>query len=166
MGACGNSTSTTGTGGTSSTSGTGGAASSTTASSATTGTGGTTVASTGATTGTGGGPACSGAKPVALTVLNVDAWCTVTVAGGTASAADSQTVCVADGPVTLDATANTGFELGKWFGTTGDTGTGDTGTVTSGKSEATVTASGTAKCVSVCCPFVGGTGCPTTNSCP
>jgi hypothetical protein len=166
MAACGNSTSSTGKGGTSS--GTGGAASSTTASGMTAGTGGaTTSTTTTATTGTGGAPACSGATPVSLTVMNVSAWCMVSVAGGTPSGADSQTVCVAAGPVTLDATAEAGFELGKWFGTTGDTGTGDPGTVTGAKSEATVTASAPSKCVAVCCPFSpGGNGCPTTNSCP
>jgi hypothetical protein len=164
MAACGNSTSSTGAGGT--TSGTGGAASSTTASGMTAGTGGTTVASTSASAGTGGGNGCGGATPVALTVLNVDSWCTVSIAGGAPSSLGSQTVCVADGSVTLDATANTGFKLGNWFGTTGDTGTGDPGSVTGTKSEATAAVTGTTACVSVCCPFTNGTGCPTTNSCP
>lgn len=173
MGACGNGGSTTGTGGTGGTGtsshGSGGKA--TTATGMTASSGGTTASagsttSASSTTGTGGSAGCSGAQPVALTVLNFDAWCTVSVAGGTPSGAGSQTVCVADGSVALEATANTGFKLGKWFGTSGDTGTGDPGTVTGTKSDAKVTVSGTVKCVSVCCPFADGTGCPTTKQCP
>ncbi len=103
---------------------------------------------------------------MALTVLNYDAWCTVTVMGHAASGAGSQTVCVADGTVDVSDTADSGFQLGDWHGTTGDTGNGDPGTVASGVSSTTVTTSGTSKCISVCCPFTGGTGCPTTNQCP
>jgi hypothetical protein len=171
IGACGSSS---GTGGTQTTSdtGTGGHVSTTTtASGGATGTGGTTATggatAAGGATGTGGSVAtCSGATPVALTVLNFDAWCTVSVAGGTGSALASQTVCVADGSVALEATANAGFQLGDWYGTTGDSGSGDPGTVTGTKSDTTVSVSGTSACVSVCCPFTGGTGCPGTDACP
>jgi hypothetical protein len=126
----------------------------------TTGTGGST------TSGTGGGATCSGSTPVALTVKNYLAWCSVSVDGGTASAAAEQTVCVADGSATLDATALPGFVLGDWHGTSGDTGSGDPGTVSGGQSTAMVTVSGSSACVWVCCPFTNGTGCTTTNQCP
>jgi hypothetical protein len=156
--ACGSST-----GGGGGSGGTGGTSSATTYSSTT-----STTSTTGSTTttGTGGGPACSGSTPVALTVKNYLAWCSVTVDGGTASAAAEQTVCVADGSVTLDATALSGFELGDWHGTAGDTGSGDPGTVSGGQSQAKVIVSGSSACVWVCCPFTDGTGCPTTNQCP
>lgn len=108
---------------------------------------------------------CSG---VLLTVINALDWCDVTVNGGTASGAGSQTVCVpANTDINLVATAHVGFELGDWHHTDGDTGTGDPGTVSGAMSTATfmTSASGTA-CVWVCCPFTGGAGCPTTNQCP
>jgi hypothetical protein len=102
-----------------------------------------------------------------LTVKNVDVWCTVTVAGGTPSAAAEQTVCVAPGTVNLAATANTGFVLGDWHHTTGDTGSGDPGTVTNGVSAATVRVGSSNACVWICCPGVGGVpACPTTDACP
>jgi hypothetical protein len=165
LAACGSSSSgnTGGAGGTSSstTSSTTSTTSSTTASttsSTTSGTGGS------ATTGTGGsGPACSG---VELTVLNYLSWCSVSVAGGATSAAGSQTVCVPDGAVTLSATALSGFQLGDWYGVTGDTGSGTPGTVSNGTSTAMVTASGTTQCVSICCPNTGTTDCPGSNQCP
>ena len=46
---------------------------------------------------------CSGATPVALTVMNYLSWCSVTVGSGMPSSAASQTVCVADGSVNLEA---------------------------------------------------------------
>jgi len=109
---------------------------------------------------------------VALTVLNYLDWCSVSVNGGSGSTAASQTVCVADGTVDLTAKpASAAFQIpSDWYGTSGDTGSGDPGTDTGGAegtSAATVTATGTKMCVSVCCPFVGGTGCPATgNQCP
>jgi hypothetical protein len=99
-------------------------------------------------------------------VLNYLSWCSVSVGGVVASTADTQTVCVAAGDVTLDATATTGFKLGLWHHTNGDTGSGDPGTVTSGDSKATVTVPTTKNCVWVCCPFTNGTGCPATDQCP
>jgi hypothetical protein len=111
---------------------------------------------------------CSGATPVALTVKNYLSWCSVSVAGHAASSAGAQTVCVAAGTIALSATALAGFELGPapWHHTDGDSGAGDAGTVTSGTSAASVTASGASTCAWICCPFVGGTGCPTTDQCP
>jgi len=106
---------------------------------------------------------------VLLTILDDSAWCDITVNGGTAFPGAAETVCVpANSNVTLVETAHSGFILGKWFGTTGDTGTGETGTVSGTMSTAhiMVGAAGTTSCVSTCCPFPAGTGCPTTDSCP
>jgi hypothetical protein len=118
-------------------------------------------------------PSCSGATPVALTVMNYLSWCSVSVAGQAATSNSSQTTCVAAGPVSVTATALSGFELGPapWHDTEGDSGAGDPGTVTgsgqSAMSMATVNTSGTSSCAWVCCPFSpGGNGCPTTNLCP
>lgn len=122
-----------------------------------------------------GGPdgGCSGATPVSLTVKNFLMWCSVSVAGGAASSAPVQTMCVAAGTVNLSASANASFELGAapWHGTSGDHGSGDPGTVTgsgqSAQSATTVSVSGTSACVAVCCPGVNGTAaCPTANQCP
>ena len=118
------------------------------------------------------GNGCGGYTPVALTVKNALVWCTVSVAGGTPSAAAEQTVCVGEGPtVTLQATANPGFVLGDWHGTTGDTGAGDPGTITgsgtSAETTATVDATGHSVCVWICCPGASGyEPCPTANQCP
>jgi hypothetical protein len=132
---------------------------------ATSGCGSSTSSGTGATGGN-----CSGATPVSLSVKNYEAWCSVSVAGGTASSAAEQTVCVASGSVALTATALASFQLGDWHGTSGDTGNGDPGTVTgsgpSAQSAATVMTSGSSACVWVCCPFTGGAGCPPGNQCP
>jgi hypothetical protein len=102
--------------------------------------------------------------------MNYLAWCSVSVASETASSAAVQTVCVPDGPVTLTATATGGFQLGDWHGTADDTGAGDPGAVTgsgqSAESTATVTVTGGAGCVWVCCPFVGGSGCDVPDQCP
>jgi hypothetical protein len=125
--------------------------------------------------GSSGGDAggCTGATPVSLTVDNFRMWCSVSVAGGAASSAPTQTMCVAAGTVNLSATANATFVLGPtpWHGTTGDTGLGDPGMVTGSgqttQSATTVTVSGASACVSVCCPGATGTpACPTTNQCP
>jgi hypothetical protein len=119
----------------------------------------------------GAGSGSSGAC-VDLTVLNYLAWCSVSIAGDKASAAKSQTVCVAEGTVDLVATpASAQFEIGPapWHDTAGDTGSGDPGTMSgSGTSETdktTVDVTGSSKCVWVCCPFTNGTGCPTTDQC-
>jgi hypothetical protein len=117
---------------------------------------------------------CSGATPVALTVKNYLSWCSVTVAGGAATAAASQTVCVAAGNVNVSAVALTGFELGPtpWHDTVGDhDGSGDPGTVTgtgqAASSTAMADATGASACVWACCPFANGTGCTNlTNQCP
>jgi hypothetical protein len=118
----------------------------------------------------GGATACGVYTPVQLTVMNYLSWCSVSVNGGTPSTAPVTTTCVGTGTTTLDATALSGFVLGDWFGTSGDTGSGDPGTVTgtgaSAQSQATVSASGDSACVSVCCPGVNGSApCPTTNQC-
>src|SRR5580704_2591954 len=121
----------------------------------------------GSSSGSSEGGGCSGATPIALTVNNYLSWCSVSVAGGAASSAASQTVCVASGSVDLTATALSGFVLGPdpWHGTSGDTGSGDPGTLSGMMSTAKVNASGTAACAWVCCPFTNGTGCPTMDQC-
>jgi hypothetical protein len=108
-----------------------------------------------------------------LTVKNFDMWCTLTVNGGSPMTVPTETVNVLPGSISLVATPASGtFEIGPapWHDTAGDTGSGDPGTqVGTGATETsttTVTVGATAKCVSVCCPFVGNTGCPTTNQCP
>ena len=104
---------------------------------------------------------------VALTVLNFLSWCSVSVAGGAASSAAEQSVCVPAGAVSLSATPLTGFRLGAepWHRTSGDQGSGEQGTVVGQTSTATVTV-GAATCVWVCCEFAAGGGCPATNQCP
>jgi len=101
-----------------------------------------------------------------LKVKNYLSWCTVTVNGGTPSAGAQQLVNVDPGTIDLSATANTGFKLGLWHHTDGDSGSGDPGTVVTGTSSTTVTVGATATCVWVCCPFTDGTGCPTADQCP
>src|SRR5262245_44487903 len=102
----------TGSGGQSSSNGTGGASSPTTSTTGSTGGTGGAGGTGGSTTGTGGS-GCTGATPVALTVKNYLAWCSVSVDGNTASAADEQTVCVASGKkVALTATPVGTFILG------------------------------------------------------
>jgi len=111
----------------------------------------------------------AGCDGVLLTVLNILSWCDVTVNGGTAFGGSSETVCVpANTNIDLVHTAHGGFILGKWFGTSGDTGAGEDGTVSGMMSTAQLMtgAAGTTACVSVCCPFPDGSGCPTTDSCP
>jgi hypothetical protein len=105
--------------------------------------------------------------PPELTVMNYATWCSVTVNGGAASIAPSQTMVIsADATITLTATRkNSTFEVSgnMWHHTDGDAGGGETGVVvggTTGTSTAMVTVTaGTSKCVWVCCPFAGGTGC-------
>ena len=103
----------------------------------------------------------------ALTVKNYLSWCSVSVNGGTTSTMGMQTINVLPGTIPLTATAaSSTFQIGTnmWHHTTGDTAnTGETGTVSgsgvSAQSAATATVGSAAKCVWVCCPFVGGTGC-------
>jgi hypothetical protein len=120
----------------------------------------------------GGTVTCSGAAPVALTVKNYLDWCSVAVGGGPPSST-SQTVCVADGAVSLTATALVGFQLGTapWHDVDGDTGAGLLGVTSgSGQSETatvTKTVSGTAACAWVCCETAPlGGDCPATDQCP
>ncbi len=113
---------------------------------------------------------CTGGM-AALVVMNTKVWCDVSVAGGTASSAAVQTVCVTPGTVNLSASPLSGFKLGPWHHTAGDTGTGDQGApapLADGgtASAATVTVPSTGKCVWICCPFTDGTGCPTADQCP
>jgi hypothetical protein len=104
---------------------------------------------------------------VALTVLNYDAWCSVSVDGQTATTAASQIVNVAPGTIPLTEAPKSGaFQLGDWYGVTGDTGTGTPGSADGGISVASVVVGSSPVCVSVCCPFTGGSGCPGTNQCP
>ncbi len=103
---------------------------------------------------------CSGTE---LTVLNFENWCKVSVSGGKASASASRKVCVTPGTVDLDAKpASKEFELGPdpWLSPVG------TVTVKGDSSKTSITVGKTATCVSVCCPFTDGSGCPTTNQCP
>ncbi|MGE3670581.1 MAG: hypothetical protein AB7K71_13025, partial [Polyangiaceae bacterium] len=101
--------------------------------------------------------------------------CSVSVAGGAASSAAEQTVCIENpGEVDLVATALSGFILGTapWHNTDQDQGSGEQGTLSgSGQSQTstasvTIHASDSTDCVWVCCPFPDGTGCPTTDQCP
>jgi len=132
-------------------------------------TGGTAGAGTGGTAGSTSG--CSGATPVELTVKNSLDWCTLSVNGDAFKPDSEQMVCVAAGAVDLSAKPlNATFELGPWHHTDGDMGAGDPGTVTgtgvNAESSTIVTVGGNSSCVWICCPFVGGTGCPTTDQCP
>ncbi len=117
---------------------------------------------------------CSGATPVALKVANYLNWCSVSIAGGAATTAATQTVCVASGAVTLVATAASAtFELGPapWHDTVGDhDGSGDPGQVTgtglAAMSTTMVDVSGTSACAWVCCPLADGSGCAVPDQCP
>jgi hypothetical protein len=107
-----------------------------------------------------------------LTVKNALAWCSVSVDGAAASSAPVQTVNVQPGMIALTATALPNFKIdaNMWHHTDGDIGSGETGTVTgtgsAAQSAVTATVNTTAKCVWVCCPFLSGGGCPTTDQCP
>jgi len=96
----------------------------------------------------------------------------VSIAGGTFTADDPKTVCVTPGTIPLtEEPASTSFEVGLFYGTTGDHGAGDPGTCTgSGVTETcgtSVVVGSTPACVFVCCPFTGGSGCAgITNPCP
>jgi hypothetical protein len=131
---------------------------------------GTTVADSGAPE-TGTSNPCGAATPLLLTVNNPLFWCSVSVAGGMASAAGSQNGCVASGTVNLVATAVLGFMLGPtpWHDTDGDQGSGEQGMLSGAgstqASTAMVTLTTGSKCVWVCCPGAAEP-CPTTDQCP
>jgi hypothetical protein len=182
---CGSSNSSGGSGGTGGSGATGGSAGAGTGGSAGTGTGGSAGTGTGGSAGTGtggsagagtggsaGAAGAGGAGCVNLTVKNYLAWCSVSVAGGTASINESQTVCVPPGTVNLSASARQGFDLSNapWHDTDGDTGQGDPGTLTGSGQTATrsttETVGSSADCVWVCCPTHGQSDCPTTDQCP
>jgi hypothetical protein len=107
-----------------------------------------------------------------LKVKNFDAWCDVSVNGGTASAALEQTVNVLPGNIPLLAKGFGTFivEGNMWHHTMNDTGNGETGVVTTpagGKQSTAVAVVGSAaKCVWVCCPFPDGSGCNVVEQCP
>ena len=105
-----------------------------------------------------------------LTVKNFDFWCSVSVNGGSASAAAMQQVFVLPGQISLSATANSGFKLDAhmWHHTDGDTtGSGEAGSANGSASDAVATVVSTSdKCVWVCCPFLNGTGCNVAEQCP
>ncbi len=128
------------------------------------GSGGTAGTTTGASSNTGGSTGGGGMQQ--LTVKDYLSWCSVTVNGGAASSSAAQTVSVSPGNVTLTASPNSGFMLGLWHHTSGDTGSGEPGTVSGSTSTATVAVGNAATCVWVCCPFTDGSGCPTTDQCP
>lgn len=109
----------------------------------------------------------------ALTVKNYLNWCSVSVNGGAASTAATQTVNVMPGTIPLTATAASAAFIiapNMWHHTTGDTGAGETGTVTgsgtTAQSAVTATVGGAPKCVWICCPFTNGTGCNVAEQCP
>ena len=113
------------------------------------------------------------AGTVALTVKNYLNWCSVTVNGGAASSGAQQVVNVQPGAITLTAKrASASFEVSgnMWHHTDGDTNNmGEPGTITNAGDPATKTSTatatvvaGTPKCVWVCCPFAGGSGCENT----
>jgi hypothetical protein len=112
-------------------------------------------------------------------VLNYDKWCTVTINGGTAFNGASGTATVAAGSTaTIVATPNAHFAIGDgggsngpWFGINQNDGGLAAGTIAgSGATETTTgtvtIGAGPTQCVSVCCEFSTGGGCPTTNPCP
>jgi hypothetical protein len=117
----------------------------------------------GGTSGTSDGGKDGGCAGTELTVINFDSWCTVTV-GTTKLTSTPQTLCETGTSVDLSATANTPtFEIGTapWHDATGGSGT-----ITGETAKTTETLSGGKACVWVCCPFSGGSGCPSTNQCP
>ena len=107
-----------------------------------------------------------------LTVHNYKSWCGVSINGSaTFPTTDPQTVCVTPGTIALiEEPASNIFEVGLFYGTTGDTGAGDPGTCTgtgsTEKCSTSVVVGSTPKCVFVCCPFTSGSGCAgVTNPC-
>jgi hypothetical protein len=112
-----------------------------------------------------------------LTVMNFFSWCSVSINGGAASTGATVTASVTPGSVAsiIAAPAGSGFQIGAdpWFGVDENDGGAasgtDNGSGTSETSQATVTisASGEAQCVAVCCQEPGNSPvpCPTTNPC-
>ena len=101
-----------------------------------------------------------------LTVKNTLVWCSISVNGMPASAAAEQKVCVPPGDVEVTATPLGGFKLGDWHHTSGDTGNGEPGMISGGASKAKVVVGASGACAWICCPFLNGSGCPTTDQCP
>jgi hypothetical protein len=94
-------------------------------------------------------------SPLTLTIANYSNWCSVNVDLDSASTANPITVTYHVGGTVAalhGEPANASFEWGYWVGTDGTSGH-DT------NQNATVTMNGD-KSVFVCCPFVGGAGCP------
>jgi hypothetical protein len=108
----------------------------------------------------GADSACAG---TALTVINANEWCSVTVGSNPAFLGRQETFCVMTGStVPLSATARPGFTLASmnWHDETG------VETVSGGVASTTETATGPTACVWVCCP--GDTPadpCPTIDQC-
>jgi hypothetical protein len=112
-----------------------------------------------------------------LTVMNFLNWCSVAINGGTASTDATVTASVISGSVAIIVVApsSSSFQIGAdpWFGVDQNDGGAasgsDVGEGTSETSKATVTitGTGTAQCVAVCCQEPGNSPlpCPTTNPC-
>ncbi len=126
------------------------------------GTGGSSPGTGGSSGTSGGGGGTSACTGVELTVHNIATWCSVTVNGGTASTAVTQTVCIdTAGAVPLIAATTPGFVLSDTMWHHVDDSTGDTGVSgmqngakTQSSETKTVGSSGTA-CAWVCCPGMG-----------
>ena len=120
-----------------------------------------------------------------FTVKNYAEWCSVQIGSGTATTADIQHVSVAPGAHVLTAkAAGSAYQLGSnmWHDTDGDVGSGSgsgsgsgfgsgepgtqTGSGSAAQSVISVMIGSAARCVWVCCPLTGGTGCPVTDQCP
>lgn len=110
----------------------------------------------------------AGCTGVELTVKNMGSQCEVTIAGGAATTAAQQTVCVPQGAVALTATPTSGFELASkpWHRTDGDPDSGELGTVTGNTSNVTKTMASTPECVWVCCESTTAITCPNSDQCP
>jgi hypothetical protein len=112
-----------------------------------------------------------------LTVMNFLNWCSVEINGGTASTDATVTASVTPGSMaTVVAIASSSsFEIGPdpWFGVDQNDGGAASGTdVDRGASESskaivTISETGRAQCVSVCCEEPGNSPipCPTANPC-
>ena len=113
-----------------------------------------------------------------VTVMNFLSWCSVSINGGPASTGATVTASVAPGSTAtiVAVPAGSGFEIGAdpWFGVDQNDGGAasgtDVGNGTSETSKATVAipATGSGRCVAVCCQEPGNAPvpCPTTSPCP
>ena len=122
--------------------------------------------------------ATTGAGAGTLTVMNFLNWCSVSINGGAASTDATVTASVTPGSVAtiVAAPASSAFQIGAtpWFGVdqndggaAGGTDVGS-GTTETSKATVTITDTGTAQCVAVCCQEPGNSPipCPTTSPCP